>query len=157
MLSKKKLQAYSKGEFDFTIPESTLNLIFEHHSEYSAKQGERGITFEHFRLVKSMIGVAREVQRDKRRCADRAAKEKRLEECKVQTQERIKRATEAVSEAEQGISKAEEAVKPLAAKSKGLRVPEMNVLAEGITATIGEAKDLAATAVQKMAGLKEDI
>lgn len=157
MLSKKNLQAYSKGEYGFTIPESTLNLIFTHHSEYSAKQSERGIKFEDFRLVKSVIGVAREVQRDKLRIADREAKEKRLEECKVQMQGRIKKAQESVSEAEQSISKAEEAVKPLAAKSKGLRVPEMNTLAEGITATIVEAKDLAGTAAQKMASLKEDI
>lgn len=157
MLSKKKLQAYSMGEWSFTVPESTLNSIFEHHSEYSAKQGERGIKFEDFQLVKSIIGVAREVQRDKGRRADREAREKRLEECKVQMQERIKKATEAVSEAEQGISKAEEEVKPLASKSKGLRVPEMKVLAEGITVAIGEAKELVAAAAQKMAGLKEDL
>merc|ERR1712061_59946 len=46
---------------------------------------------------------------------------------------------------------------PLAAKSKGLKMPEMNVLAEGITATIGEARNLVSAAAQKMAGLKDDL
>mmetsp|Transcript_28537 Transcript_28537/g.87578 ORF Transcript_28537/g.87578 Transcript_28537/m.87578 type:complete len:942 (+) Transcript_28537:434-3259(+) len=157
MLSRKEVLAYAQAEFDFSLPAAALDTIWEHYTEYSAKHGDRGVAMGGFQLVKVAVGVAREIQRDDRRRLDRQAKQRRFEEAKVHMQEKIKRAVESVTEADQAVSKAEEDVKPLATKSKGLRVPQMKVLADEISGIIQKAKQAVTVAKQKMDGLKQEI
>mmetsp|Transcript_75535 Transcript_75535/g.208395 ORF Transcript_75535/g.208395 Transcript_75535/m.208395 type:complete len:1076 (+) Transcript_75535:238-3465(+) len=157
MLSRREVLAYAKGEFDFGLTDAALDLIWDSHSEYSAKHGDRGVQFGTFQLVKIAVGVERELQRDQVRRVQRQAMEKRLEEIKAEMQDRIKRATEAVAEADQAISRVEESVKPASTKGKAMLASEMVVLADQIEELIGAAKDSVGTAKDKMEGLKADI
>eukprot|EP00413_Alexandrium_margalefii_P015692 CAMPEP_0204543272 /NCGR_PEP_ID=MMETSP0661-20131031/19634_1 /ASSEMBLY_ACC=CAM_ASM_000606 /TAXON_ID=109239 /ORGANISM="Alexandrium margalefi, Strain AMGDE01CS-322" /LENGTH=545 /DNA_ID=CAMNT_0051549995 /DNA_START=31 /DNA_END=1668 /DNA_ORIENTATION=+ len=157
MLSRKELQAYAKGELGFVVPEATEATIWEHYTEYSSKHGESGVGLGQFELAKVCIGIARELERDQQRRAKREAAQKRLEEKKSEMAEKIKLAAEAVSEADQAVSKAEDDVKPLAAKSKGMRVAEMKACAEEIGAIISKATAAVSEAQEKMNGLKEGI
>jgi len=157
MLSRKELSAFAKGELGFVVPEATMNVIWEHYTEYSSKHSETGVTFGSFELAKVHIGVAREMERDRQRRATREAALKRLEEMKAELAERIKKAAEAVSEADQSVSKAEEDVKPLQVKSKGMRVAEMKTYADEIGAIISKASAAVSVAQEKMDGLKQGI
>jgi len=157
MLSRKEILAYAHGEFGFSLPEATLDGIWEHHTEYSAKHGDKGVPLSAFQLMKVAVGVAREMERDQTRRANRQASQRRLEELKAKTLERIKQAADAVSEADQAVSRAEDDVKPLSVKSKGMRVAEMKTCADEIGVIISKATAAVSTAQEKMDGLKQGI
>lgn len=157
MLSRRELLAYSRGEFDFEVPSSTLENIWDHYAEYSVKHGDRGLAFNNFALAQAAIGVAREMLRDGQRRVYREERERLYGEVKLQMHERIKEATESVTEADQAVSKTEEAIKSLSTKSKVMLVPEMLSLALEIDDINSAARAAVNIAQQKMEGLKEGV
>jgi len=157
MLSKRELTAFAQSEYKFSIPEATLDLIWEHYAEYSLKFNDTGIPPGSFALAKCAVGVARELERDVKRRKEAEVRKRRFNEAKANLLERIKTVTESITEADQSVSKAEEDVKPLATKSKGLRVAQMRVLADEIREVCDRAREAVNSAQQKMASLKEGL
>jgi len=157
MLSKRELTAFAQSEYKFSIPEATLDLIWEHYTEYSPKFNDTGVPPSGFGLAKCALGVARELQRDVKRRKEAEVRKQRFNEAKAQLLEKIKTVAESITEADQSVSKAEEDVKPLATKSKGLRVAQMKALADEIREVCDRAREAVNAAQQKMASLKEGL
>jgi len=157
MLSKRELSNWARVEYKYTIPEATLEIIWEHYAEYSQKFNATGVAPSCFGLAKCAVGVARELERDGKRRKEAEANKKRFNEAKAQLQERIKTAAESITEADQMVSKTEEEIKPLASKSKTLPVAQMKDLVEKIKGVCESARAAVTTAQEKMTGLKEGL
>jgi len=94
-LSKKEVQAYSKGEFSFTMPMDSLDLV----TQVLFKES-KGVSKADFHYLTVSVGVARDRVKDAERRAQREAHEKKLADMKEDLQKKIAAANEAATEAE---------------------------------------------------------
>lgn len=73
LLFKRNVMAYAASEFNFEIPLDVFESFWPLHAQYSAKHGEKGVSWDNFQDLKVSIGIARELQRDAKRKALREA------------------------------------------------------------------------------------
>merc|ERR1711871_578333 len=143
---------YSKGEFNFVVPTSTLDNLFKVHAE----TGARGVKQDRFHYVKIAIGVARELARDKKRQKDAKEVEAALAKMKLDLQSKIKDAVKVVDDADREVGKCEKQVQPLAQQAKAMAAGEMKDLANETDEVIQGAKNQVAEArasVQNLSGI----
>jgi len=152
MLSRKEVLTYAKRELKFTIPEETLNTIWQN----IVAEGERGVKLEAFHLLKAHIGIARELERDQKRRAEREEKERVFQKVKAELQRKAKDAAKPVDSADKDVSSVEKQVKPLAAKAKTMASRRMIALADGIDKMIEDAKASVDAARSSIEGLSDD-
>merc|ERR1719247_1779762 len=74
-LSRKEIQAYSKGEFNCSLPAEALDSICDR----LIKQDAKGVDKADFHKLRAAIGVAREAVIDGQRTAKKLAREKHVE------------------------------------------------------------------------------
>lgn len=125
LLSKTEVIAYAKSEFNFTLDQESVAIIFKR----AVEEGQNGVPLEKFHFLKLLIGIARERQRDLKRKHVREEKEDIIKNMKVGLQEKIKDAGKAVEAAEKEAKTCDEKVEPLTpAKAsklfRGVSIPE---------------------------------
>lgn len=152
-LSRREVQQYTKGEYGFTLPQETLDAIWKNMVE----DGDRGVKIESFPWLKTMIGVAREVSRDKDRLRDRLEKEKVICGMKDGLKDRVKEAGKAVADADKEVAKAEKLVATLAAKVKKTPPPQMIAIADETDRLIEEAREAFLLARQEIDSSSEGL
>merc|ERR1719265_1077825 len=135
-LSRKEIQAFSKGEYKFTLPVEALDNI----CRILIAEGSKGVEQSSFQRVKVMIGIAREEAIDSKRKEAREAREKKIADLKEEMTENIKKAGELIKEAIEAAAKAEKQVEPLGASAKSLTAAEMVTSADESDAVIETAK-----------------
>lgn len=153
MLSTKEVAAYARGEFDFLLPQSTLEAIWRTCVDDHAK----GVKLDKFQAVKVAVGVARELKRDGQRRADREEKERVLKVMKADMVDKVKDAGKAVDAADLDVVKLEKQVQPLTNKAKTMCAPSMILLADETDTLIGEAKATVMAARRHIESLSEGI
>lgn len=152
-LSRKEVIAYAKGEFKFDLPPA----IVESHWKLNVAQDAKGVPIEQFQGLKVAVGVAREMQRDKLRIQERAAKEQVILKMKAELKEKVQNAAKAVDDADKDVAKCEKQVQPLTQKAKSMAVADMTKLADETDKMIKEAEESASSARAQVAALSENI
>lgn len=151
VLSRKEVQGYAKGEFDFLVTAEVLDRIWKTVVE----EGAKGVPRSSFHWLKVAIGTAREIARDRVRAVVREEKEQVLEEVKEVLQEKLKEVAGAVNDADKFVAKVEKQVQPLLARVKNMPVPDMVALADRTDVMIREAREIAAQVCQQLDGVSE--
>lgn len=150
-LNKVEVSAYIKGELKTTLAQDALAKLFESIVD----EGEKGVVFNKLFLVRSAIGVNRELARDRKRKAEREAKEKLILSLQGKLKDKVK-ATEKIAEtAEKELLKAEEAVAPLASKARTTPHEEMVKVADQCDKLIKAATNAISSVRQKIAAVPD--
>jgi len=89
-LSRKEIIAYAKGEFSFTIPLPSMDLI----CNVLIQPETKGVPLEEFQSVKVAVGLAREKVRDLQRREEREAKEREIQKKKEESAAKKQREVE---------------------------------------------------------------
>merc|ERR1719206_673530 len=71
-LSRREIQAFSKGEYSFTIPSEGLDML----CEVLIDDGAKGVPLDDWHSVKMAVGLEREKARNVKRREAREAKER---------------------------------------------------------------------------------
>merc|ERR1719491_1344719 len=103
-LNRKEIQAFSKAEFNFELPEENLDRM----SRHLFRGDNPGVNAEDYQLLKSSVGIAREEARSevrrqerlKREEVERVLAEKRKELVKEKHKELVEPATKILEELE---------------------------------------------------------
>jgi len=152
-LSRKEIQAYSKGVFSFTVPADTLDLI----CAKLVQDGSKGVEKADFHKLNTFIGVAREAAIDAKKKAAREAREKEVAAAKEKLQAKITKVSEQITEATEATSKAETQVKTLSLpENKAQNSVIMAALADEVDAALEKAKESHTSAKEAVAGLSAD-
>mmetsp|Transcript_156952 Transcript_156952/g.285652 ORF Transcript_156952/g.285652 Transcript_156952/m.285652 type:complete len:771 (-) Transcript_156952:163-2475(-) len=106
MLSRREVQQYSKGEFNFTLPVDAVDLIFD-----ALVKGTKGVAKEDFHYLMVSVGIAREKEKDAARRAEREAQEQKIAEMRAALEEKLKETTAVVAAAEEMAGKVTGAMK----------------------------------------------
>lgn len=153
MLSRSEVMAYAKGEYDFSLTDEQLDVIFQRLVEGD----DKGLKFGNFQLMKVAVGVRRQMARDKERRAEREEKDHLLKEMKRDMQEKVKEAGKAVNAADQDVSQVEKQVQPLTVKARTMPAPDMTKLSDETDEMIAGAKQNVAAARKQIESLSADI
>lgn len=120
-LSQAEAQAYAKSELKFPVDKATVEKIWK----CAVEPGSKGISKDNIHLLHTSVGIAKELQRDKKRKAAREAKEKFISGLQDKLSEKVAGVAKSVTGLEQKIADVEKAVAPLLSKVKATPVPEM--------------------------------
>jgi len=153
VLSSREVQALVKGEYGFLLPSETLDAIWKNMVD----EDSRGVKFESFPWLKTMVGVAREIVRDKDRLNERKEKEQVISGMKGDLKDRVKEAGTSVKDADKEVVKVEKQVQVVASKVKSTPPTKLFVLADEIEKLIEEAKESVAHARQELDSLTEGL
>jgi len=135
MLSKKEVQAFSKGEYSFTLPLDALDLIFT----VLSKDGKNGIAKPDFHYLKVSIGIAREKVKDTERREKREAHEKKLQEAQTALQAKVTEASKIMTTAEEVSGKIDASLKLEAGAEEKSAV--LNEKADAASKLVQEARE----------------
>jgi Ca2+-binding EF-hand superfamily protein len=150
-LSKKEVQAYSKGEFKFTLKPDVLDSI----CTVLIHEGAPGVTKENLHRLLAMIGVAREGALDEKRRQAREAREKELVAAKEKLQSKVVAATELTTAASEKVAKLEtDTADSKIGKIKELTSADLNSSADEVEASTTVAKDGIKAATDAITELK---
>jgi Ca2+-binding EF-hand superfamily protein len=153
-LSRKEIQAFSKGVYGFSIPADTLDTI----QRLLIKDGAKGVEKQDFHKMKTMIGVAREAALDAKKKEEREKREKLVADLKEKLQAKITKTAELITAAVEATVKAETQVKPLnSAQSKDMKAAEMISKADETDTIIDESKASLTTAKEAVTALNTDV
>eukprot|EP00418_Pyrodinium_bahamense_P090414 CAMPEP_0179035354 /NCGR_PEP_ID=MMETSP0796-20121207/13068_1 /TAXON_ID=73915 /ORGANISM="Pyrodinium bahamense, Strain pbaha01" /LENGTH=1161 /DNA_ID=CAMNT_0020731625 /DNA_START=58 /DNA_END=3543 /DNA_ORIENTATION=+ len=153
MLSRAEVKKYAKGEFDFTVPNTTVEAIFK----VLVEEGVKGVKKADFQKLKVSVGIAREKVKDGERKAAREAREKELAALKVELQEKVKDTEKEVDGAGELVDKAEEQASPLPVKGKNMASVEMLKVADEVFEAIKDAREEAAKAKKEVTDLSDGV
>lgn len=122
-LSQKEVTAYAKGEFGVQLQKETIDWIWKCCVEENAK----GVQIEKLHQLTSIVGVHRELARDKQRTADRVEKEKVIGGMKDALKAKATAAEKFIVNAEKAVEAAE---KEVAAFNKAKVTPSEKMIAQ---------------------------
>eukprot|EP00933_Yihiella_yeosuensis_P063300 TRINITY_DN66403_c0_g1_i1.p1 TRINITY_DN66403_c0_g1~~TRINITY_DN66403_c0_g1_i1.p1 ORF type:complete len:582 (-),score=165.56 TRINITY_DN66403_c0_g1_i1:74-1630(-) len=114
ILSYKEVIAYAKAEFKISLSEDDLARIWK----CAVVEGEKGVSIDNLNLLNSSIGIARELQRNRKRKEAREAKEKLIAGLKSKLNAKIQTAETAIMESEKEVVTAEKALPSLLARER---------------------------------------
>jgi len=153
-LSRKEIQNYAKGEFNFAISQASLDQI----CTALVEDGSKGVPKDEFHRVRAAVGIARELVADGKLKEQREQKEKELVKAREALQAKVDDAKKVVEATEAVIQKVEKQVSPAeTAKTAALVASEMMTACDEIDNAVTEVKDSFAGAKDKVAGLNEDV
>lgn len=135
-MSRKEIQAFSKGAYSFTLPAEVLDEICTR----LIKDGSKGVEKAQFYKMRVMIGVAREAVIDKKKKAAREKREKELADMKEKLQESIKGAVEVVTKANEEFIALDKHLGTLPAKAKTMTATEMVAAADEADGMVEESR-----------------
>jgi len=115
MLSRNEILAYAKGEFEYDVPEKSLDEIMSHNADIDRP----GVPFTKFFWVRMAVGAAREVERCQIRQKEKLERQERLDGVKAQLEEEAKGIASRVDGAEQEVVAVEKSVQELKTAAKG--------------------------------------
>lgn len=127
-LSKKEVLNYAKSELSFVIPEALADAMMKNLVE----EGQKGVKLDRFTWMNMSIGIARELDRDRKRRKLRHEKEEQLRGKKLEVQERLKQVSAAADEVDKEVARVEKKVAPLLAQVKSTPEAEMLQLADQV-------------------------
>lgn len=153
MLSRKEVLSYARGEFDFLVPQDTMEGIWEH----IVVEGDRGVKRERFQWLRVAVGIAVERARDTRRREDRVDKERVLVGLQEELKGKIKETAKWVDEADKDVGKAEKQVHSLSGKAKTKPSSELLVLADETDAMIEESRNTVSEAREQIDNLAKGV
>jgi len=137
-LSRKEIQAYSKGVYKFTVPAEALDFI----SESLIEDGSKGVEKTDFHRLNIMIGVAREAAIDTKKKEVREARQKEVADAKEKLQAEIKETVEKITEATAATSETEKKVQTFnLAENKAKTSVEMVAIADEVDSLLEKAKE----------------
>jgi len=151
-LSRKELQAYTKGELAFVVPVADMDRIIK----VLVEEGKRGVSFGAFSRFKAAVGISREKARDEKRKEQRLAKEKAIEGQKEIIRERSDQAAKVIAEAAESIVKLLEIASPLVTKAKTMKSKDMVSLADEVGAMVKETIESVSAARKLIDAVGED-
>lgn len=152
-LSRTEIVDYAKGEYNFDIPQDSLDTI----CKVLIEDGAAGVKMEELQRVKVAVGLAREQVRDIQKRAAREAKEKKLAEAKAALQTRIDVVREKVSVAEEAVKLLEAETLGLSGKGVSMVAADMFVLADQAETVVKDARDTVAVARTEIDGLGGEV
>lgn len=151
-LSRREVRRWAQAEYGFAVPSETLTEIWEYYVE----EGQRGVELKKFQKLRVMIGIAREVDRDRRIREAREEVENLFENLKPKLREKLSELADVVGNADSYITKAEKSVQPLTAQAGKLPFNEAIPMCDEVDASVVAAKSTLVTARQKLETLGED-
>jgi len=152
-LNRKEIQAFAKGEYKFSLPVESLDLICTH----LIAEGSKGVEKDMFHRMKTMIGVAREGSLDVKRKEAREAKEAALAKQKEKLTQKIAKAGELVTAAQEATAKAAKEVSGSGAKAKDMGGQQMVELANELDTAVEEAAAGVTSAREAIAALSAEV
>lgn len=120
-LSQAEATAYAKSELKFPVDKAGMEKIWR----CAVEPGAKGICKDNFHLLNTSVGIAKELQRDKKRKAAREAKEKYISGLQDKLAEKVAGVAKNVTGLEAKIAEVEKAVAPLLSKVKATPVSDM--------------------------------
>merc|ERR1719215_2181591 len=108
-LSRREVQAFSKGAYSYNLPSDALDDIFK----VLVKEDAKGVDKSDFHRLQCMIGISRENTMDSKRRTERETREKMIADQKDQMKASFEGAAELVKAALEAVQKAEKTVTPL--------------------------------------------
>jgi Ca2+-binding EF-hand superfamily protein len=150
-LSRREIQAFSKGEYSFSVPLEALDSI----CNVLIKDTAKGVDKKDFHRLKQMIGIAREAALDTKRKATREAREQELASLKEGIEANSKETAAKVTAASEAVSAGEKAIGPLNA-GKAKTSVEMVALADETDQIIEAAKKALTTAREAITELNTE-
>jgi len=125
-LNRKECQAFSKGEYQFTLSQDELENIWITYVE----EGGKGVTCNDFSYLKAMIALAREKAANIDRIKQRKLSEAVLVGGKSELSAKVGEASKLVDEADRMVMRAEVQVQDLPKLAKVLPVTDMLATAD---------------------------
>lgn len=126
VLSEKEVIAYAKGEFGAAMDKELLSFAMMSLVE----AGSKGIKATALPRLKSIVGISREMARDKKRLEFRLEKEKVIGGMKDALKAKVKEAAKVVIEADKAVKQAESEIAGIAKRAKVMTKEEMMSLTE---------------------------
>jgi len=151
-LSRREIQAYSKGEFKFSIPTDALDNICDR----LVKKDAKGVEKADFHKLRVMIGVSREDSLDKERKAKKEAREKMIANLKEKLTADVAKTAELIKEAGEAVAKSESVVKPLAGAKPTATAASMIAEADEADKTVEASKASVTAAKDAIAALSKE-
>jgi len=152
-LSKKEVLAYSMGEFSFKLPEDRLDLLFK----LFVDEGAKGVKFEQFQRIKSAVGCARELEKDRKKVEERKEKERVAKEKREALETRISDCKTGLDVCQEQLVKLELEANTLVAKAKDMASPEMLETSDAVDGQTKDAKGASADARKAIEKLSENL
>lgn len=152
-LSRKEIQSFAKGEYAFSVPSESLDLIMR----VLVEDGAKGIKKEDAFKLKVAIGIAREKVTDNQRRAEREEAERKLAEAKEELNVKVKDCDAKTTSVDEKIKEAEGQINPLPGKGKSMTSTDMMALAAECQPLIGACKDAMSAVREQIKGLSEGV
>jgi len=152
VLNQAEVQAYSTGEFKFTVPDEALAKMLK-----NLTKGGSGIPKENFQRLKMAIGVAREEEASRVRRKEAEERRKRIEAHKSQLISEFASTQQALDAAEPEVVAAEGKAKPCGASDNSTPQAELSVLVEEAYKPLDDAKKTVSILREKILGFRNDV
>ncbi|CAJ1452271.1 unnamed protein product, partial [Effrenium voratum] len=131
LLSRSELAAAVKSEMR-TANEEIVERVWKG----AVNEGEKGLPFENMYLLRSSMGIVREMERNKKRKAAREARDKVLAGVRTKLKNKIKEVEKSALELDKMLAKIEATVAPLLTKVRSTPVDDMLCEADACEALI---------------------
>lgn len=152
-LSRKEILAYAKGQFAYTIPSDTMDLIIK----VLVPDGSKGVKKDDLHRLKVMIGFSREQAMDDKRRSDREAHEKLVADKRVEIQELLEKVSEKVVASQDEVLSLEKVINALPGRVRPMKAAEMMTAAEEVESTVNAATSSVGSCKEMVAELNVDV
>jgi len=153
LLSEAELSNYLKTELKVPADKELLAKIMKS----AVEEGQKGVNFENLYLVNAKVGIAKEMQRDAKRKAEREAREKVIKAMKDKLKEKVKVVRDAAKTVEKDLASIEESVAPLLEKVRTTSLSDVVKEAAAIEKSISAGQVKVAAVKKKVDAIPQGL